>query len=78
MCQLAFARIQGRKDLINHFHASSVMSQEDKKVRPLILYAHVPAPALMAEYEREIRAYFGKGKIRELMNENERIFGSNP
>lgn len=78
ICQLTFARIQGQKNLISHFHASSVMSQEDKKVRPLILYAHVPAPMLQAEYERELRGHFGEAKVRELMSENERVFGSNP
>lgn len=37
ICALAYARIQGKVALIQHFQSSSVMSQQDKKVRPLIL-----------------------------------------
>mmetsp|Transcript_14270 Transcript_14270/g.26904 ORF Transcript_14270/g.26904 Transcript_14270/m.26904 type:complete len:373 (+) Transcript_14270:280-1398(+) len=36
ICALAYARIQGKAALIQHFQCSSVMSQQDKKVRPLI------------------------------------------
>ena len=36
VCALSYARIQGRQALINHFESSSVMSQEDVKVKPLI------------------------------------------
>ncbi|CAG9324497.1 unnamed protein product [Blepharisma stoltei] len=37
ICSLAYGRIQGRQALIQHFQSSSVMNQEDTKVKPLIL-----------------------------------------
>ena len=37
ICAIAYARIQGKTALIQHFQSSSVMSQEDQKVKPLIL-----------------------------------------
>lgn len=37
VCALAYARIQGRQGLIQHFQSSSVMNQDDIKVKPLIL-----------------------------------------
>ncbi|CAG9334040.1 unnamed protein product [Blepharisma stoltei] len=37
ICALAYARIQGRQGLIQHFQCSSVMNQDDIKVKPLIL-----------------------------------------
>ncbi|CAG9332659.1 unnamed protein product [Blepharisma stoltei] len=37
ICALAYARIQGRQGLIQHFQCSSVMNQDDTKVKPLIL-----------------------------------------
>ncbi len=37
ICAIAYARIQGQAALIQHFQSSSVMSQEDAKIKPLIL-----------------------------------------
>jgi len=37
ICLLKYARIQGRAALIQHFQFSSVMNQQDKKLKPLIL-----------------------------------------
>ncbi|CAG9331682.1 AML1_2 [Blepharisma stoltei] len=37
ICALAYARIQGRQNLVQHFQSSSVMEQEDMQVKPLIL-----------------------------------------
>lgn len=36
ICAITYARIQGRAALIQHFQSSSVMSQEDAKIKPLI------------------------------------------
>ncbi|OMJ89622.1 hypothetical protein SteCoe_8158 [Stentor coeruleus] len=37
ICALAYARIQGLQDLVHHFQNSSVINQEDNKVKPIIL-----------------------------------------
>jgi hypothetical protein len=37
VCALAYARIQGLQDLVQHFQNSSVINQEDNKVKPVIL-----------------------------------------
>jgi len=37
ICKLKYGRIQGLNSLIQHFEASSVMNQQDKKLKPLIL-----------------------------------------
>jgi hypothetical protein len=41
VCEIAFARIQGKDALINHFQNSSLMS-EDKKCRPIIFHSGGP------------------------------------
>lgn len=35
ICQLTYARIQGKDALLNHFQFSSIMNQKDKKVKPV-------------------------------------------
>ncbi|OMJ79372.1 hypothetical protein SteCoe_20618 [Stentor coeruleus] len=37
ICALAYGRIQGLKDLVQHFQNSSVINQDDNKVKPIIL-----------------------------------------
>jgi len=37
ICALAYARIQGLQELMHHFQNSSVINQEDNKVKPIIL-----------------------------------------
>jgi len=37
VCEVTYGRIQGRSALIRHFQASSVMSHEDARVKPVIL-----------------------------------------
>ncbi|CAK71992.1 unnamed protein product (macronuclear) [Paramecium tetraurelia] len=37
ICQLRYARIQGRSALLQHFQFSSVMNQKDKKLKPVIV-----------------------------------------
>jgi hypothetical protein len=37
ICALAYARIQGLYDLVHHFQNSSVINQDDNKVKPIIL-----------------------------------------
>ena len=37
VCEVTYGRIQGRSALIQHFQASSVMSHEDARVKPVIL-----------------------------------------
>mmetsp|Transcript_5083 Transcript_5083/g.12818 ORF Transcript_5083/g.12818 Transcript_5083/m.12818 type:complete len:827 (-) Transcript_5083:1834-4314(-) len=41
VCELAYARIQGKQALISHFQNSSLMT-EDKKCRPLIFFSEGP------------------------------------
>ena len=41
VCELAYARIQGKQCLITHFQNSSLMT-EDKKCRPLIFFSEGP------------------------------------
>jgi hypothetical protein len=40
ICALAYARIQGLQELVQHFQNSSVINQEDNKVKPIILAKH--------------------------------------
>jgi hypothetical protein len=37
VCAIAYARIQGFKELVQHFENSSVINQDDNKVKPVIL-----------------------------------------
>jgi len=37
VCALAYGRIQGFSELVEHFQNSSVINQEDNKVKPVIL-----------------------------------------
>ncbi|CAD8085476.1 unnamed protein product [Paramecium primaurelia] len=37
ICELRYARIQGRQALVQHFQFSSVMNQKDKKLKPVIV-----------------------------------------
>ena len=41
ICELTYARIQGRNALANHFEYSSVMFQEDAQVKPVILPSNI-------------------------------------
>jgi len=36
VCQVTYARIQGKRQLVSHFNKSPVMRQPDKKLHPLI------------------------------------------
>jgi len=44
VCEITYARIQGKAALIGHFQNSSLMSYEDKKCRPIILHSDGPNP----------------------------------
>ena len=37
ICALAYARIQGLSELLSHFQNSSVINQDDNKIKPVIL-----------------------------------------
>ena len=37
ICALAYARIQGLPELLSHFQNSSVINQDDNKIKPVIL-----------------------------------------
>jgi RNA recognition motif 2 len=37
ICELAYGRIQGLEGLVDHFQNSSVLNQEDNKVKPVII-----------------------------------------
>lgn len=41
VCEITYARIQGKHNLIQHFQNSSLMS-EDKKCRPIIFHSDGP------------------------------------
>lgn len=36
ICALTYARLQGKSDLIEHFHSSKVLNQKGKCYRPII------------------------------------------
>ncbi|OMJ67496.1 hypothetical protein SteCoe_35320 [Stentor coeruleus] len=40
ICALAYGRIQGLQELVQHFQNSSVINQDDNKVKPIILSKH--------------------------------------
>jgi len=42
VCEITYARIQGKAALIGHFQNSSLMSYEDKKCRPIIFHSDGP------------------------------------
>lgn len=65
ICQLTFARLQGKEELIHHFQSSSVIKQ-DKNVRPLILAAIPLSPTAYAEYEKQMTKLMTPSKIQEL------------
>lgn len=44
ICELAYAKFQGKKDLIAHFEKGSVMSFDSEEKKPLILETPTPAP----------------------------------
>ena len=36
ICEIRYARLQGRLALIDHFHDSKVLNEREKKFRPII------------------------------------------
>lgn len=40
ICAIAYARIQGFNELVKHFQNSSVINQDDNKIKPVILRKH--------------------------------------
>eukprot|EP01112_Ceratiomyxa_fruticulosa_P004639 TRINITY_DN15178_c0_g1_i1.p1 TRINITY_DN15178_c0_g1~~TRINITY_DN15178_c0_g1_i1.p1 ORF type:complete len:186 (-),score=28.54 TRINITY_DN15178_c0_g1_i1:130-687(-) len=42
VCEISYARIQGKQALVGHFQNSSLMSYEDKKCRPIIFHSEGP------------------------------------
>ena len=74
ICQLTYARIQGKQALMIHFQSSSTMCQQDKKVRPLILSVQGAPAAEMAEFEKKLRQRMTTEKIQELAKLNAAVF----
>jgi len=46
------------------------MSQQNKKLRPLIMDVKVPSPKSLAEYEKTIKEKLTPGKLKELERNN--------
>ena len=47
ICELAYAKIQGKNDLISHFEKGTVLNFESKDKRPLILNTPNPLPKIV-------------------------------
>ena len=47
ICELAYAKIQGKNDLISHFEKGTVLNFESKDKRPLILNTPNPLPQIV-------------------------------
>lgn len=47
ICELAYAKIQGKNDLISHFEKGTVLNFESKDKRPLILNTPIPLPKIL-------------------------------
>ncbi len=41
MCQISYARIQGKQAMVQHFQNSSLL-QEDKRCRPVLFHSSGP------------------------------------
>ena len=37
ICEITYARVQGKMKLVSHFKASSIMKQVDNKVKPIVI-----------------------------------------
>jgi hypothetical protein len=46
ICELAFAKFQGKKDLIAHFEKGAVMNLDSEEKRPVILQTPNPLPKI--------------------------------
>ena len=75
ICQLTYARIQGRQALMLHFKSYNNLFQYSQKVRPLILPEKKLTAAEILQYEKKIRGIMTEEKVRELIEINESIFG---
>jgi len=53
ICELAYAKFQGKQELINHYEKGSVMEFETDDLKPLI----IPTPAILPKIEIPIK-YF--------------------
>ena len=60
ICELAYAKFQGRKELINHFEKGCVLNFESEDKRPLILSPPTKFPLikLPSVYLKLIQKYF--------------------
>lgn len=54
ICELAYAKFQGKKELIAHFEKGSVMNFESEDKKPLIL----PTPSVLPKVELPLVKYF--------------------
>ena len=50
ICELLYAKFQGKKELISHFEKGKVLSMESKEKRPLILPTPNPLPNINLPY----------------------------
>ncbi len=55
ICELAYAKFQGKKELIAHFEKGSVMHFESEEKKPLILATPNPLPAVEIPLVRNIK-----------------------
>lgn len=75
ICQLTYARIQGRQALMIHFKSYNNLFQHSQKVRPLILLEKKLSAAELLQYEKKVRGVMTEEKVKELIKINESIFG---
>ena len=51
LCELLYAKFQGKKELIAHFEKGKVLSMESKEKRPLILPTPNPLPKITIPFK---------------------------
>ena len=60
ICELVYAKIQGKKELISHFEKGKVLSFDSEEKRPLILPTPNPLPKVklpMKLFENYMKAF---------------------
>lgn len=58
ICELAYAKIQGKSDLITHFEKGTVLNFESKDKKPLIMNTPSPLPKIVMPIVRIFFNYF--------------------
>jgi hypothetical protein len=71
ICELLYAKIQGKKELISHFEKGKVLNFESEDKRPLILPTPEPLPQIEVplKYLEKFLNYFPNANIKVLNDE---------